>query len=155
MMAVYLVFTLSTYMRPSEPLLILQRDLVKPQKGIAEDWHVTLFPEERSARSKTYSCNDSVCLTSCLVPYLPELLKALQEVRKPDERVFLFDYASYLIMFDKCRKALSLPRMVPYESRHSGPAIDVARGHRVRKEVKDCGRWKSDKPVQRYEHGHA
>ena len=55
MMAVYLVFTLSTYMRPSEPLLILQRDLVKPQKGIAKDWHVTLFPEERSARSKTYS----------------------------------------------------------------------------------------------------
>jgi len=150
-MAVYLVFTLSTYMRPSEPLLILAKDLVAPQRGISKDWHVTLFPEERPARSKTYAVNDSVCLTTSLAPFLPELLVSLLEARQPEDRLFPFTYPSYLEAFEKCRRRLDLPRMVPYQSRHSGPAVDVARGSRTQPEVKDRGRWKSDKSVQRYE----
>ena len=150
-MAVYLVFVLSTYMRPSEPLHILQKDFVRPHRGISTEWHVTLFPEERAARSKTYAVNDSVCMTTSLAPYMPELLSSLVAARRPDEKVFPFTYASYLEMFDKCRRRLDLPKMVPYQSRHSGPATDVARGHRDRAEVKDRGRWKSDKSVARYE----
>ena len=41
--------------------------------------------------------------------------------------------------------------MVPYESRHSGPAVDAARGNRSRGEIKDRGRWKSENSVIRYE----
>ena len=41
--------------------------------------------------------------------------------------------------------------MVPYGARHSGPAVDVSRGLRTRQEVKERGRWKSEKSVQRYE----
>ena len=39
--------------------------------------------------------------------------------------------------------------LVPYMAHHSEPSIDVALGTRTRKEVKDRGRWKSDR--SRYE----
>ena len=150
-MAVYLVFTLSTYMRPSEPLLIQRRDLVPPTPGVAQEWHVTLFPEERPARSKTYAVNDSICLTSSICPYLPELMAVLMESRKDNELLFPFTYADDLIMFERCRRHLGLPKMVPYQSRHSGPAVDIAKGYRDRPGVKERGRWRDDRSVQRYE----
>ena len=40
--------------------------------------------------------------------------------------------------------------MVPYEARHSGPPIRMARGNRNRQEIRDRGRWKSEKSVIRY-----
>ena len=150
-MAVYLVFTLSTYMRPSEPLLILCQDLVPPTPGVSREWHVSLFPEERAARSKTYAVNDSFCLSSSICPFLPQLLETLLESRKPDELLFPFSYADYLVVFDQCRRAANLPKMVPYQSRHSGPAVDIARGFRDRAGVKERGRWRDDRSVQRYE----
>ena len=150
-MAVYLVFTLSTYMRPSEPLLIQCQDLVPPTPGVSREWHVTLFPEERAARSKTYAVNDSVCLTTSLCPFLPELLETLYNSRNQDELLFPFTYADYLVMFDRCRRQASLPKMVPYQTRHSGPACDIAKGFRDRAGVKERGRWKDDRSVQRYE----
>ena len=112
---------------------------------------MTLFPEERPARSKTYAVNDSVCLSSSLCPFLPQLLETMHELRKPDELLFPFGYADYLVIFEKCRRRLGLPKMVPYQTRHSGPAADIARGHRDRAGVKERGRWKDDRSVQRYE----
>ena len=138
-------------MRPSEPLLIQCQDLVPPTPGVSREWHVTLFPEERAARSKTYAVNDSVCLTTSLCPFLPELLETLYNSRKPDELLFPFTYADYLVMFDRCRRQASLPKMVPYQTRHSGPACDIAKGFRDRAGVKERGRWKDDRSVQRYE----
>ena len=76
-MAVYLVFTLSTYMLPSEPLLLQQRDVVPRVPGVSPDWHVTLFPEERAAHSKTHAANDFVCLSSSIMPYVPQLMDSL------------------------------------------------------------------------------
>ena len=150
-MAVYLVFKLSTYMRPSEPLLVQRQDVVPPEPSIAKDWHVTLFPEERPARSKTYAVNDSICLTTSISPFLPEVLKMLYETRKDGELLFPFSYPDYLSMFERCRRRLGLPKMVPYQSRHSGPAVDIAKGYRDRAGVKERGRWRDDRSVQRYE----
>ena len=150
-MAVYLGFTLSTYMRPSEPLLIQQRDVVPPVPGVSPDWHVTLFPEEAAARSKTYATNNSVCLSSLIVPCLPQLMDALMKDRRPTELLFPFSYPSYLELFDRSRRRINLPAMVPYQTRHTGPAVDMARGHRDRVGIKDRGRWKNDKSVARYE----
>ena len=41
--------------------------------------------------------------------------------------------------------------LVPYMARHNGTSIDAAFGTRTRKEIKDRGRWKSDRSVLRYE----
>ena len=149
-MAIYLIVCLTTYMRPSEPLSILRGDLVSPVPNVSKDWHINLFPEERAERSKMYAANDSVCLTTKLAPWLDEILPTLSKGDKT-ERVFDFSYPTYSEIFDSCRKRLSLPAMVPYECRHSGPAIDAARGHRSRSEIKDRGRWKNEKSVIRYE----
>ena len=149
-MAVYLIFLVTTYMRPSEPLSIRRGDLVPPVAGVSKDWHVNLFPEERAERSKMYAANDSVCLTTKLAPWLEDLLPSLMRGER-SERVFDFAYPTFSEIFEACRKRLSLPAMVPYESRHSGPAIDAARGNRGRGEIKDRGRWKNEKSVIRYE----
>ena len=149
-MAVYLLFLVTTYMRPSEPLSIRRCDLVPPVAGVSKDWHVNLFPEERPERSKMYAANDSVCLTTKLAPWLVQLLPAMMKGHG-SERLFDFAYPTFSEIFEACRKRLSLPAMVPYESRHSGPAIDAARGNRSRGEIKDRGRWKNEKSVIRYE----
>ena len=135
----------------SEPLLVQRQDLVPPKTGVALEWHVTLFPEERPARSKTYVVNDSVCLSSSICPYLPQVLEVIYDLRKDGELLFPFTYADYLVMFEQCRHRLGLPKMVPYQSRHSGPAIDIAKGYRDRAGVKERGRWRDDRSVQRYE----
>ena len=82
--------------------------------------------------------------------WFPSVVAALAK-GDGDEFVFGFSYASFLVVFDKARRRLGLPPMVPYEARHSGPAIDVARGHRSRAEVRERGRWKTEKSVVRYE----
>ena len=41
--------------------------------------------------------------------------------------------------------------LVPYMAQHSGRSIEAALGTRTRKEIKDRGRWKSDRSVLRYE----
>ena len=149
-MAVYLVWLVTTYMRPGEPLTIRRGDLVAPVRGVSVEWHVNFFPEERPDRSKTYASNDSVCLTTKLAVWFPLLARALAKGPN-NELLFNFSYPNFCKAFDHCRKKLGLPPMVPYESRHSGPAVDMARGNRNRQEIRDRGRWKSEKSVIRYE----
>ena len=149
-MAIYLIWLVATYMRPSEPLTVRRGDLVGPVPGVSSEWHVSLFPEERPDRSKTYASNDSVCLTIFWAPWFPQLVAALAKGRG-GEKLFSFSYPSFLAIFESCRKKLGLGAIVPYEARHSGPAIDMARGHRNRQQIRERGRWKSEKSVIRYE----
>ena len=149
-MAVYLVWLVATYMRPNEPLKILKGDVVQPVANVSREWLVNLFPEERDDRSKTYAANDSVSLHVSWAPWFQDLLPALVKGRA-DEPVFDFSYPTFLEIFMKALRRLGLPPVVPYEARRSVPAIDVSRNLRTRQEVKERGRWKSDKSVQRYE----
>jgi hypothetical protein len=149
-MAVYLVWMVTTYMQPGKPLTVRRGDLVAPVRGVSVEWHVNLFPEERPDRSKTYASNDSVCLTTKLAPWFPRLMRALAK-GPSSELLFSFSYPNFCKAFEHCRKELGLPPIVPYKSRHSGPSIDMARGNRNRQEIRDRGRWKSEKSVIRYE----
>ena len=63
LMALYVIWMLVCYMRPSEPLRILVKDLQRPVANISQHWQLSLFPEERPARSKTYASNDSIELS--------------------------------------------------------------------------------------------
>ena len=64
--------------------------------------------------------------------------------------VFPWSYHDFLLEFRQSLRNLRLPRLVPYQMRHSGPAIDLARGYRTRAEVKHTGRWSSESSVNRY-----
>ena len=109
------------------------------------------FCSAAAARKKTYATNDSVCLSSLIGPCLPQLMDALMKERRPTKLLFPFSYSSCLALFDRCRRRINLPATVPYQTRHTGPAVDMARGHRDRVGIKDRGRWKNDKSVARYE----
>ena len=150
LMAVYLVWLVATYMRPGEPLKIRRGDLVAPVRHVSHEWMVNLFPEERLHRSKALAANESVSLLIHWAPWFSQLVPLLAK-GPSHERVFDFDYPTFFEIFNRARSRLKFPKMSPYEARHSGPAIDVARGFRTKAEVKERGRWKNDKSVQRYE----
>ena len=148
--AVYLLFLVVAYMRPSEPLTVRRGDLVAPTAGVSRAWHVQLYPEERPARSKTYAANDSVELTAKWAPWLGTVCEALSQGPQ-DELIFGFDYGEFLEQFRAITARLGLEKATPYQARHSGPSIDLARGERTLPEVKARGRWLHDKSVTRYE----
>ena len=66
--------------------------------------------------------------------------------------VWHFQYPAYLSEFKAAVKELgSTEYVIPYQSRHSGPSIDVARRLRTLAEVQRRGQWKAQKSVLRYE----
>ena len=149
LMAIYTLFLLVGYMRPSEGLSVRRLDLQAPVNKATGVWHVLPFPEERSARSKTYAANDSVELHSFWMPWFSEVVKTMSEGAS-QELLFPFSYGNYLAVWRRVFRRLPL-EAVPYQARHSGASIDAAMGYRSRPERKSQGRWKTDASVQRYE----
>ena len=149
LMALYILWCVCLYMRPSEPLGILRGDLQKPVLNVSRRWQLLLFPEERSDRSKTFAANDSIAMHCQWATWLPLTAEVLADGPK-DEVVFNFTYPEFLVEWEACRKHLGL-KMVPYEARHSGPSVDAAKGLRTRTEIKNRGRWASERSVTRYE----
>ena len=148
-MGIYLLWMLITYSRPAEPLQVRRRDLCRPVAGASPVWTVVLFPAERSLRSKVLASDDSLTLSSRIVPWFPVILEILSE-GDPDERLFDFDYQVLAREFRRTCKRLRIRRLVPYQARHSGVGIDLSLGHRSIPEAKDRGRWASDKSMMRY-----
>ena len=148
-MGLYLLWTLTTYNRPSEPLSVCRRDLNRPVLGASPEWTVLLWPSERDGRSKVLGSDDSLALSSKMVPWLPALLETLIE-GKPDERIFAFDYQDFAREFNKTRRRLRIKKLVPYQARHSGVSIDLCLGYRSIAEAKNRGRWASEKSMLRY-----
>ncbi len=153
-MAVYTLWLVTCYFRPGEPLTIQRRDIQAPVPGVSARYQIILFPEERPSRSKTYAANDTVELWCPWCESLPATAAALKTGPETDH-VFRFTYPQYLVVWHKALKRLRLldyvMKLVPYMARHSGPSIDAARSLRTRREIKDRGRWASDRSVLRYE----
>ena len=143
------MWMLITYSRPSEPLHVRRRDLNRPVKGASPDWTVLMWPAERSLRSKVAACDDSMTLSSRIVPWMPRVLESLIE-GEPDEKLFAFDYQDFAREFRRSCRRLRIRRLVPYQARHSGASIDLCMSHRTIPEVKGRGRWASEKSMLRY-----
>eukprot|EP00959_Pyramimonas_sp_CCMP1952_P005482 115329-Pyramimonas_sp.AAC.1 len=69
-MAVYTVFMLVTYMRPSEPLKLLKEDLLALAHGLSASWICRAFRQGRGQSSKTYATDESIELSCQWVPFL-------------------------------------------------------------------------------------
>jgi integrase len=81
-----------------------------------------------------------------LEPFYPELK------RGNGEKVWAFDYPQFVREFNKCLKELGITLPItPYQTRHSGPSVDVARGLRDLVQVQRRGQWRTTQSVQRYE----
>ena len=147
--ALYTLFMVTTYMRPSEPLGLQKQDLVEPVGGVSRHWAVILFPDSRSARSKVYAKNETVDLHNKLAPWLEQLSPTLAKGR-PKDLVFPFSYPEFLTTWRLVMKDFPI-KVVPYQARHSGASLDAARENRSRKEIMDRGRWVTQGSLQRYE----
>ncbi|CAK0840736.1 unnamed protein product [Prorocentrum cordatum] len=148
-MAVYTLIMLVTYMRPSEPLKLLQGDLLAPAHGLSASWICFAFRQERGQSSKTYATDESIELSCQWAPFLATVAAALKRGR-PKEKVFSIRYSSRTRQFKTVCRRLGLTA-VPYQARRSGASIDAARKYRTRAEIKARGRWKADKSVLRYD----
>ena len=148
-MGAYLLWLITTYNRPSEPLAVLRRDLFRPMSGVSQDWTVLLWPEERDGRSKVLGSDDSLSLNNKIVPWFTEVVAALADGPE-EERIFNFSYAEFSKEFTRARRKLRIKRLVPYQARHSGASIDLCNHYRSIAEVKSRGRWASEKSMLRY-----
>ena len=149
-MAVYLMLMLSAYLRPGEGLTIRRGDLIQPFSGSKGCWALLLFPQERTARSKTGTRDDSLMLDAPWCMWMNQVIALLAQGPR-EEIVFGFSYADFLIAFARAKLMLQLTDLVPYQARHSGPSIDRARGLRTLAEIMRRGRWQAHSSVQRYE----
>ena len=59
-MGIYMLWMVTCYLRPGEPLSIQRGDIKIPLHGISSRHQVLLSPEDRPLRSKTYAVNDTV-----------------------------------------------------------------------------------------------
>ena len=148
-MAVYVLWLLTTYNRPSEPLSVLRRDLNRPMAQVCQDWTVLLWPAERDGRSKVLGSDDSLSLSTRIIPWFTQVVEALAD--GPDaEPIFNFNYADFVKEFTRARRKLRIKKLVPYQCRHSGASVDLCNNYRSVAEVKARGRWGSEKSMMRY-----
>ncbi len=112
-MGIYLLWLVTCYFRPGEPLKIRQGDLQKPVAGISRHWQINLFPEERPDRSKNYTSDEGVEMACQWCSVLPLTCAAVAD-GGPAEVVFPFTYPQFFGQLHVMNERLGL-RLVPYE----------------------------------------
>ena len=130
-MGLFVLMAVSTYGRPSEMLRLRVFSLVRPSPGITRNWTLLMSPEERPERSKTGDYDVSLSLDSPWMTSWSHTLFCLLKDNHPEAPLWDFDYNEYSKVFKK---------VTPYQTRHSGPSIDRARGYRSQGEVQKRGR---------------
>ena len=148
-MAMFVMLSVSTYLRPSSLLALTRSFLVKPAKGCSDSWTILAHPRESGDPSKTGEFDLSLRLDSPWFRPLNGMLEVLKE-GDADKKVFGFDYYQYAKSFKKAA-TLCRVKVVPYQTRHSGASLDRLYGWRSALEVKNRGDWKADTSVKRYE----
>ena len=91
------------------------------------------------------------CLGFSLPPGLERPSVQPAEKSHPEDPLWDFDYNEYSRAFKKVTEHLGIDNLTPYQTRHSGPSIDRAKGYRTQLEVMKRGQWKSQSSVARYE----
>ena len=99
-----------------------------------------MSPEERPERSKTGDYDVSLSLDSPWMTSWSHTLFCLLKDNHPEAPLWDFDYNEYSKVFKKVVEELGLD-ITPYQTRHSGPSIDRARGYRSQGEVQKRGQW--------------
>ena len=117
---------LLSYARPGELLRVRHCDLVPPLRGALQ--------------------NLSGPLSRKLVPFWMALRG--QSSKNP---LWSFTYPTFCRFLQEATTGLTLPPLVPYRWRHSGPSIDIADGSWSLEQVKKRGRWQVMNFFKRYE----
>ena len=118
----YLLWMVTCYFRPGEPLSIQRGDIQIPFQGISSRHQVRLYPEDRPLRSKTCAANDTVELYCPWCESLPLTATALSP-GNPTERISNFSCHDFLVVLrydqraqlhkSSHRSASGLPSLCP------------------------------------------
>jgi len=149
-MAVFVLISLSSYLRPNQLLMMKKRHLVRPLAGVSGVWTCLANAYEGNRPSKAGEFDVSILLDSEWFRWGGALFERLV-VGSPDDPLFGFSYPSFLSCFQAAVATLKQPKVVPYQLRHSGPSCARAAGARSQAEIKKRGQWKADRSVARYE----
>ncbi|CAK0896185.1 unnamed protein product, partial [Prorocentrum cordatum] len=119
--------------------------------GERRRWSLLLFPDNKPLRSKTGLADVGVMLDSgwfqCAAPIFRELAQGA-----PEEKAWDFSCPQFLKMFRMALQDLGVEQhIVPYQARHSGPRVDVARHCAMLQEIQKRRQWKHAKSTQRCE----
>ena len=123
-MGLYVLWLVALYLRPSEALTIRRGDLQRPVRGVARNWHLLLFPEERPDRSKVYAANDSIEFDCAWIPWLG-VAAAAAAAGDPNELALPSHHPEVSKELRETATFLG-PADLFYQARHSGPSIDAA-----------------------------
>ena len=149
-MGLFVLLTVSTYLRPGEAMGLLKEDLLRSAAGASSRWALLVNPERRGLRSKTGTSDDSIALDSSWLRWLEPVLEVLCD-GAATESLWNFNYADFLKEFRVVLGLLKVRDVVPYQMRHSGASIDRSKGWRSQDEVMKRGRWQAHRSLTRYE----
>lgn len=145
------------YLRPSETLRILARNVVRPtgRRARCQDpaqWALVLHPREDLQPSKVGAYDESMTLDSPLLrPAVPFLQKRLRD--QPDGRLFDLEYGPWAATFKAAALEAGIPApLVPtlYQSRHGGATYEAYHQVRSWEAIQARGRWADQKGMRRY-----
>ena len=148
-MGIFVLMSLSTYLRPSQLLSTVTESLVAPNRSVSAYWTLLVHPEEGISRSKTGEADVSFVLDSSYLRFLEPIYQLLKN-RAKHLKIFNFTYPEYAKALKKMSVQLGVP-FTAYQTRHSGASIDRSRGVRTRPEVQARGQWKAERSVARYD----
>ncbi|CAK0894772.1 unnamed protein product [Prorocentrum cordatum] len=138
------------YLRPSEAEGLLEQDLVPPTTS-SPFFAVNLHPSDRGEVSKVRLSDESLLLDSTEALWLGGALQSLK-AGLPSRPLFDLTALQLRDVWAAALRALGIPnRFVLCQLRHGGPSHDRLRRQRSLPEIKERGRWASDKSVRRYE----
>ena len=151
-MAFMIAVGLSCYFRLGEALGIQIQDVLRPHRSGAGPMSIIIFPQERTAVSKTGETDNS-CLLNCnWMTWLPcAILLHIGQLGRTRGNLFDFSYPQFYSAFMIACRRLDIRSVVPYQWRHSGASIDRLKKSRTLDEVRKRGFWKSHKSHMRYE----
>ncbi|CAK0903019.1 unnamed protein product [Prorocentrum cordatum] len=148
-MAVFLLVSLSSYMRRNELMGLRRRSSIAPAAGISQIWSLLLFPvgagQAGQDRRQRRHHRDGFAAPPVLGAHLRALASGPSE-----GAVWTFTCPQYLQEFKVSLVELGTTKViVPCQTRHSGPSIDIARRYRTVSEARRRGQWASVKSAQR------
>ena len=148
--AIFVLLSLSSYLRPGQLLSVRKGELVPPAAGATATWSLLVHPVETGTMSKTGDRDVSILLDSSWLQWLGPGYREMKKGAATD-RLFQFNYHQFVKAFHVACAELGMEKVVPYQVRHSGATADRGDNRRTLLEVQRCGQWRSVSSVQRYE----
>ena len=112
------------YLRPSQGFRLRFCDWAKPLHCTGIFYSLFLNPSEVGVISKTGFLDESVRWDVPHLSWVPKAIERLWIRVDPSRKIFLFSYPQILPEMNVSVERLRLPRLGPYQTRHSGASWD-------------------------------